>query len=752
MAPVENDSLIKSTVLGLDTAGREITYSVLFDLPIEIWLLILSKDLNEMDLTNFFNSIPIFKFKTLLDTENKNDNVKYNELWKLIFKNAYKCLEFPNISKTPNDFKLELNTRIKISNSWKHSKGIIHKYNMFYNNFRQNMNTFRGFDEQESGNSGSYSLSDNLIFNYPKVVSYNEGNITLLNVDSTGTHDGVSSRSSSNLKKSARFTYIPCISPSNCSFYKLFKKEIVFGNNDGNLYLKHFEKRSYLNPVTEIFDIVNGIKTAAHSCGISCIEVSNNVPMFSQKAYSNSSHNLNTCQYIVSVDFLGNLKIWFIENKQTNKSYEKVFDLPTVTMCKTAHVFLTESIYKIILLDETDTMHVLQLKEKNDDTSALELINKFKVKLPFSNISNSMSTKNKIHFVKYDYGGNNLILATHEELLVVRFRTLYKSLIRNNLVNNYFLQYKFSELERIQNITIDEETSKEQQCYDLLGKDGCLINIVTEFRNSDHSSNAYVFNIRNEENMNPQTVINFDEKCYATCINKILLMVYMSGRLSLYNALSGEKLKTIKISTSPQCKKNPANDFNMIKTSKDKIVLYGVYNSDLHFINYNVENVQKAVENSHKKSTNKEKSKNEQFEDLRSSGSSKKKGGYVKANNEGHIDSETIYEYYENKQQDLLNKKKFENFDIDLNKVDGLNLEELDDYEDDELIQLKIALSESLSTEKNDNSEDVTVENGQFKEQDMFANTLQSKLQLSNEDMTEEEQLAFALSLSMKEM
>ena len=56
----------KGIVFGTDINERILGYSILFDLPLEIWLIILSKDLDEKDLNNFFNSIPIQKFNELI--------------------------------------------------------------------------------------------------------------------------------------------------------------------------------------------------------------------------------------------------------------------------------------------------------------------------------------------------------------------------------------------------------------------------------------------------------------------------------------------------------------------------------------------------------------------------------------------------------------------------------------------------------------------------------------------------------------
>ncbi|XBW37972.1 hypothetical protein QEN19_003557 [Hanseniaspora menglaensis] len=731
-----------STVSGFDAYGKEIRYSILFNLPIEIWLCILTKDLNEVDLRHFFNSISLAKFKSLLDSETESQNLEYNELWKLIFKNAYKSLEFPNISKTEKDFKLELNTKIKISNSWKHSKGIIHKYNLSYNNFRQHMNTFRGFQEQDNNFLSVYSVSDNLLFNYPKVISYNEGNITLLNVETAGSSNSASTRSVSNLKKSTRFTYIPCISPSNCSFYKVYKNQIVFGNKEGSLYIKQFEKKAYLNPVTEIFDLLEDIKTPAHSYGISCVEIVDKTCGYTQKAYKSSTYSTNFSQHVVSVDVLGNMKIWFINNKNTNEGYKKVFDLPNATLAKTTHIFINDSIHNIILLDEASNLHVIELGERNDGTLNLELVNKFEVRVPFSkSYDHDRNTQNTINLVKYDYGGNSLLITSSMELIIIKVTKLYERLLENDLVNDYFLSYKFSNDESIQDIAIDEETSKEKQNRELLGKDGCLITIVTELKDNSKYTNAYVFNIRTEESLTAQLVLKFFERCYATAVNKLLLTVYLKGRLILYNALNGEELKIIKIATSPQSKKNPANDYNMIKISMDKIILYGIYNNDLQFLNYNIDSIKRFIEKgSLKNLSTKDRVKKEHLESLHTTSHGKKKGGYVKSSNQEHTDPQIVYEYYQNKNQDIVEKEKFEKFDIDLHGIDGLNLDEFDGDDDSELTEFKIALSESLLETRNENKTD------------LFGNIVKPTSNGSFDDMTEEEQLAFALSLSMDDM
>ena len=64
----------KETVFGKDMNGNILSYSVLFDLPLEVWLIILSKDLDEKDLNNFFKSIPLKKFDDLIVENNSDTN------------------------------------------------------------------------------------------------------------------------------------------------------------------------------------------------------------------------------------------------------------------------------------------------------------------------------------------------------------------------------------------------------------------------------------------------------------------------------------------------------------------------------------------------------------------------------------------------------------------------------------------------------------------------------------------------------
>lgn len=747
----------QGTVIGKNIYDGILRYSILFDLPLEIWLLILSKDLDEKDLNNFFKSIPIPKFHDIIKSESKKSS-SYNELWKLIFKNTFKSLEFPNISQTHNDYKLELDTKVKLSNSWKHSKGLINKYNLLYNANNRNRNSINRhlMLNHDFDNVGQeYYGHDNLIFNYPKVISYIDGSITKVNLDNPSF--GKDSRSPK-LKKATKYNYIPGISPSNCTYFKLYEEEIVFGNSEGMIFIKPFQKKTSSNSIIQILDKDNETPAHAHNSSISCIEVLNFDTDFANVDKTQKT-NISNNQYIITVDTIGNLKIWFVNNKYTNESYKKVLELHTVTLSRVINIFVVENMQKIILVDEKDTLSILELScdyeaTKTDGVPDIRLKDKKQIRIPIENSTSNSSTSSKIRFVKFDYGTNNLIVTTKSELVVIKYIKAYQNLIKGEVNNDFYFSYKFEINENIQNIAIDEETCMKQQISDLLGNDGCFITVMTETASFDTKktySNLYVFNIRQEKQFSPQIVLKFYEQCYAACVNKMLLMVYMKDKVVLYNALTGEELRIIKITPPPLAKKNPALDFNVIKTSKNKIALYGSYSNDLHVLHYNTESIQKLMDKGNfKHMSKKDRIKKEHLEEVQLQKNKKRSYGGAKFHSNNRSSSALtnesfLDEYLNMKEEESRKQQNIADFDIDFA---GLDIGDINDYTEDELIQLKIALSESLDVTNSNKEETIRT--------DIFGNIIEDfEKKFPNEPddigLTEEEQLAIALSLSMQD-
>ncbi|KAL6938740.1 hypothetical protein ACO0OL_000352 [Hanseniaspora opuntiae] len=747
----------QGTVIGKNIYDGILRYSILFDLPLEIWLLILSKDLDEKDLNNFFKSIPIPKFHDIIKSESKKSS-SYNELWKLIFKNTFKSLEFPNISQTHNDYKLELDTKVKLSNSWKHSKGLINKYNLLYNANNSNRNSINRhlmLNHDFDNVAQEYYGHDNLIFNYPKVISYIDGSITKVNLDNPSF--GKDSRSPK-FKKATKYNYIPGISPSNCTYFKLYEEEIVFGNSEGMIFIKPFQKKTSSNSIIQILDKDNETPAHAHNSSISCIEVLNFDTDFANVDKTQKT-NISNNQYIITVDTIGNLKIWFVNNKYTNESYKKVLELHTVTLSRVINIFVVENMQKIILVDEKDTLSILELScdyeaTKTDGVPDIRLKDKKQIRIPIENSTSNSSTSSKIRFVKFDYGTNNLIVTTKSELVVIKYKKAYQNLIKGEVNNDFYFSYKFEINENIQNIAIDEETCMKQQNSDLLGNDGCFITVMTETASVDTKktySNLYVFNIRQEKQFSPQIVLKFYEQCYAACVNKMLLMVYMKDKVVLYNALTGEELRIIKITPPPLAKKNPALDFNVIKTSKNKIALYGSYSNDLHVLHYNTESIQKLMDKGNfKHMSKKDRIKKEHLEEVQLQKNKKRSYGGAKFHSNNRSSSALanesfLDEYLNMKEEESRKQQNIADFDIDFA---GLDIGDINDYTEDELIQLKIALSESLDVTNSNKEETIRT--------DIFGNIIEDfEKKFPNEPddigLTEEEQLAIALSLSMQD-
>ena len=129
--------------------------SPLLKLPLELWIMILAR-LDEQDLKILNLAIPVI-FQNLI-----NDN----ELWKQIFKQLYNTIYFTNLSKS-NNYYDEFCLKLKYLKEWKHNRGIKTKYTI----------------STHANGHGEVDQVEHLVFAYPKLATYNNGVITILNLE-----------------------------------------------------------------------------------------------------------------------------------------------------------------------------------------------------------------------------------------------------------------------------------------------------------------------------------------------------------------------------------------------------------------------------------------------------------------------------------------------------------------------------------------------------------------------------------------
>lgn len=308
------------------------------DLPFEILINIFSY-LEEVELI-FLQELSL-KFNFIINN---------NELWKNFFKSKLNTIEFPSFSQQSN-YNIEYLLRKKGLNQWKHNRSIKTKY-VISPNMHQNWQL-----QQQVGQT----QIEKILFNYPKCICYNDGTITIINL-----------QSKKNLKK--KVSYIPCTTPQGCSTMDFNSDQAIFGRFDGRIFGKSLTNKSYLDPVMEFNDKHQNCVTAITTTNVN---TEDNVIWSTSGAEDGEV-------------------IWWCENKLhkrwklSNVPIIKIFMFRNLTIIIDANL-------SIFIVQDLTLLNVLQIpKDSNINLDILQ-------------------------FIKFDYGGKLIVLGTSTEVFVISF-------------------------------------------------------------------------------------------------------------------------------------------------------------------------------------------------------------------------------------------------------------------------------------------------------------------------------------------
>lgn len=291
----------------------------------------------------------------------------------------------------------------------------------------------------------------------------------------------------------ARLTYIPCTTPQGCSTLHFDLNSAVFGRFDGRLFGKILNNKSYLQHVVE-FD-------SQHSSAVTAIGT------------IDTSEN-----FCVSGSENGEI-IWW-KNAKKVKAW-KVSNNPILRL----------SIYRewTIIMDQNSIYVIHSMKELNS------------IQIPSKTSTSVGETPIQVQFFNIDFGSKSIIIGDTTSLYVISF----------NPFNNMFGFTRTIEFEKdyIEEVVLDEVTSKKEQDLQLAGGNGCFMAIKL------HSNTAKIINIRaSGPKLVIQTDLSFNENeiLYTCQVTNLVVVCVLNGFINVYDALSGELIKVIQ-----KTEKNP---------------------------------------------------------------------------------------------------------------------------------------------------------------------------------------------------
>lgn len=308
------------------------------DLPFEILINIFSY-LEEVELI-FLQDLSL-KFKYIINN---------NELWKNFFKSKLNTIEFPSFSQQTN-YNVEYLLRKRGLNQWKHNRSIKTKY-IISPTSNQNWQL-----QQQLGQT----QIEKILFSYPKCICYNDGTITIINL-----------QSKKNLKK--KISYIPCTTPQGCSTMDFNSDQAIFGRFDGRIFGKSLTNKSYLDPVLEFNDKHQNCVTAV------------------------TTTNLNTEDNMIwSTSGSEDGEVIWWRGDKLNKRW-KLSNVPIIK------IFIFRDL--TIIIDANLSIFVIQ---------NLKLLNVLQIP------KNCNINLDILQFIKFDYGGKLVVLGTSTEISVISF-------------------------------------------------------------------------------------------------------------------------------------------------------------------------------------------------------------------------------------------------------------------------------------------------------------------------------------------
>ncbi|CAI4047590.1 SCF ubiquitin ligase complex subunit UFO1 SKDI_13G0500 [Saccharomyces kudriavzevii IFO 1802] len=299
------------------------------DLPPEILINIFSH-LDEKDLLTL-QELSVH-FRNLIHDE---------ELWKNLFRSRIHTTHFPTLSQSTK-FSVEYIERTRGLHRWKHNKAVRTKYTI---------TPTRNWDQPSI---------ERIVFDYPRVASYNDGTITILQLQNHKRQ-----------KKFKKLIYIPCTTPQGCSTMDFNINAAVFGRFDGRVFGKLLSNKSYLTPVMEF----NG----RHSAGVTAI-------------CNSESWDTSREDWCVSGSENGEI-IWWCESKLV-----KMWKVSNRVIWKLAFfkdwtlIMDDEKLYIIYQMQE---LHSIDIPRDADEQSI------------------------RVQFFKMDFGSMNLVLADLNDVYTI---------------------------------------------------------------------------------------------------------------------------------------------------------------------------------------------------------------------------------------------------------------------------------------------------------------------------------------------
>lgn len=290
-------------------------------------------------------------------------------------------------------------------------------------------------------------------------------------------------------RRKDRLTYIPCTTPQGCSTMHFNINAAVFGRYDGRVFGKLLTNKSYLYPVTEFDSMHRGCVTAITTA-----------------ALEDSSKD-----WCVSGCETGQV-IWWCETKR--KQLIQLSNSPILHL----------SLYK----DLTVAMDAskIYLVEKMKQVFTLDIPQEFK------------QYPNQIQFFKVDFGAKLLVLGDVSQIQVISI----------NIHKDFGHTRSIDFPEMIQEVFIDETTTRREQDSSIAGDDGCYLGVLTR------DNSVMTINIRTPgSELHLQTKLTFQDQVFTCQVNNLVLVCAFSGTLGVFDASNGTELRVVqKMEKYPQ--------------------------------------------------------------------------------------------------------------------------------------------------------------------------------------------------------
>ena len=430
------------------------------------------------------------------------DLINDEELWKKLFVSHYHTDNFPSFSKSTR-FHIEYTKRREALSRWRHSRVVKTRYVISQTPILPAV----------TATTTQQQPLDTVQFDYPRCACFNDGTITLLQLQ--------------HKRSKQRLTYIPCSAPQGCSAMCFNLNSAVFGRLDGHVYGKLLSNKSYLDSVMQ-FD-------SSHFTAVTAIATA---------ATEDATIKYDWC---VSGAESGEL-IWWKDGKLVKSL--KLSNLPV------RRLYLHKD-WTIAFTDNDNS------NSNSDTPNTIYVIYKLEhvrtIPMPFNH---NESSNNLPLFVQVDFGSKLLVVANREEICVLSFNQFSESFgseRRFKVADHYPGNAQSDSPVHITNIFLDTETAHREQLVALAGGDTCYMAALTSV------DSVLLFDIRDpNEQLKVSHTINFEDRVFTLVVTNLIIVVALSGSIQILNLLDGSHLKTIQ-----RTEKYP----QILKFSKDKIIV-----------------------------------------------------------------------------------------------------------------------------------------------------------------------------------